>query len=100
MAGSLILYEASRSRRKEKDRREGIADAIEALQKEIEELKSSKTKRSVAERPKKHPRTLKVVLPTDTQAAEILKPNYAEVINTTIKDIREGRKNLTVDRNS
>lgn len=40
VAGGLILFESFRSRKKENARREGVADDIEALQDEIEWLRS------------------------------------------------------------
>jgi hypothetical protein len=86
VAGGLIVFESWRSRKKEQNRREGVADAIEALQKEVEDLRTAMVRTS------RLPRISSPQLAiTDPIALRVLHPNLsAEIIRKTASEIRTG----------
>ena len=95
VAGGLIIFESWRSRRKENARREGVADAIEALQSEMEELRSlleARTRSNVSSRPQGDSRGFKLSHITDPVALSILRPRYSDIVRDTARKVRLGER--------
>ncbi|BFZ55909.1 hypothetical protein PYCC9005_002950 [Savitreella phatthalungensis] len=96
VAGGLIIFESWRSRRKENARREGVADAIEALQDEVEELR-----RRLALTETLHTRrapmtpiqgTIDRASITDPNAIAILHPRLGDVVRAAARKVRLGER--------
>ena len=101
VAGGLIVFESWRSRRKENARREGVADAIEALQSEVEELRSLLEARThnkelgmttSAVAPARHNKGFRLSSITDPTALSILRPRYSDIVRETARKVRAGER--------
>lgn len=91
VAGGLIIFESWRSRRKENARREGVADAIEALQNEVEELRGLLEARS-QQAAGQHHHGFRLGRITDRNAISILRPRYSDIVRETARKIRTGER--------
>lgn len=91
VAGSLILYESYRSRKKASDQRDAIADDISVLQYEIEYMKTKFLELDVKFDDFKlpegvHPKYIKILNPSKPEEAKEIK-NIKENIKENIKDV-------------